>query len=262
MRFFGYVFLIIGIILYLISLFDFFLFLVPGTCLFVLGGLIISWGGKSQEAGQGLSRERAKQIRRSSTDALKMVYYVIIGLAIAEALGRTFLSDRQFLGIQVLCWDHLPTFLLLIAFLVTICRFLHGASIHLIALLEKRYNPLVDFIEFFLQALFFYLMAISLDRPPEFVVLLILMLTSDLVWLFFLKFNKYVDFKRTQKQWLGSDVFLIIAFLLLSLTYGAITEIPHALTVMTAAIMAAVFDYKVNKDFYFPPHEAKEAAQD
>lgn len=87
-------------------------------------------------------------IRDASRDALKYGYYVIIGIAITQALSHTFMKDNNFLGMRVFKGDNLISFILLsVAFLPTICRFVHGASIHLAVdgISKKRYKPIVDF---------------------------------------------------------------------------------------------------------------------
>lgn len=201
-----------------------------------------------------------QQTRQCSTNALKMVYYVIIGLAITEALYRTFLKDGSFLGLQVFWPNNFPSTILLFALLPTICRFVHGASIHLDMISEKRYKPLFDFIGFFIQASFFYLMATSLERPLVFSFLFGGMLLCDAFWLIFLRLINYIDLGWTEKQWLWSDFCIIGIFVILYTIDRTMTCVWSVVAILIVAIVATFFDYFLNKDFYFPTSESVTSA--
>lgn len=194
--------------------------------------------------------------RKSSIEVLKMVYYVIIGLAIIGALSRTFLIEGSFIGWQVFNEAHLPTTLLLLAFLPTVCRFVHGASIHLDTSVTKRYKSIIDFVGFFMQASFFYIMALALRNPGDFIMAYILMLSVDFVWLVFLKIIKYIEDRDTAKQWMISDVVIIIVYLACYFLYRQIPNVWVVWCVMLVSIIAAYLDYRLNKDFYFPWEES------
>lgn len=57
----------------------------------------------------------------ASKDALKVIYYVVVGFAITASLDRTILADSgAFVGGAVLRKDNLPTVLLLLAFLPSV----------------------------------------------------------------------------------------------------------------------------------------------
>lgn len=196
-----------------------------------------------------------EQTRQSSTNALKMVYYVIVGLAIAEALYRTFLKGGSFLGLQVFGPNNLPSLILLFALLPTICRFVHGASIHLDMISKKRYKPLFDFIGFFIQASLFYLMAASLERPLVFSFLFGGMLLCDALWVIFLRLINYIDLGRTEKQWLWSDFCIIGVFVILYMIDQTMACVWSVVAILIVTIVATFFDYFLNKDFYFPTSE-------
>src|SRR5207244_1537554 len=84
----------------------------------------------------------------SSKGALKAIYYVIVGLAITEALTRAVVQDGTFAGGALLTPQRLPILMLLVAFLVTIMRFIHGSSIHLDVIHGGRFKALLDFVGF------------------------------------------------------------------------------------------------------------------
>jgi len=181
-----------------------------------------------------------------------MVYYVIIGLAITVALHKTFVKDGLFVGFQ--CFTHeLDRLFLLLALLFTICRFVHGASLHLDMCPEKRLKPLFDFIAFFIQASFFYLMALSLDKPITFSLLFALMLFFDSLWLILLRIKKYIEEPyKTVNQWILSNCIIIIALFLIYKTDKTMVAIWSVVAVLIVAVVATILDYYYNKDFYFP----------
>lgn len=196
-------------------------------------------------------KEDVRNRRVASRDALKYVYYVIIGIAITEALSRAFVDNGVFLGGKIFIGSYRVPFILLFAFLPTICRFVHGASIHLDVISEKRYKTIIDCIGFLLQAIFFYLMAVSLTKLVGFAVSLCAMLLFDAVWLIFLLSIKYITIDRTHKQWLKSD-FIVIILLILSFFFLGNRELIWSIYIAIIGSIAAFLDYYLNRDFYFP----------
>ena len=194
----------------------------------------------------------APETRQSSAKALKMVYYVIVGLAITEALHRTFLKDGSFLGLQAFTLNNLTRTILLFALLLTVCRFVHGASIHLDMISEKRYKTLYDFIGFFMQASLFYLMAVSLEKPIVFSSLFGIMLLFDAFWLIFLRMGNYIELDGTAKQWLWSDFCIVGALFVIYLTDTTMACICSVVVIFIVALAATFLDYFLNKNFYFP----------
>jgi len=193
------------------------------------------------------------QVRQSSANALKTVYYVIVGLAIAEALSRTFVKHGIFIGLQCFRRENLPCSLLLCTFLPTICRFVHGASLHLDAPSGKRFKPLIDFCAFLMQASFFYLMALSLDKLTTFLLFFGLMLLSDAVWLIVLIAKKYIDeLSAYANQWLLSDFCIILCLGLTYLISTKTEEVWPSLFIFLVSFLAAIGDYWKNKGLYFP----------
>lgn len=194
----------------------------------------------------------AQQTRQASGNALKTVYYVIIGLAITEALQRTFLDNGSFVGLSVFSPKHLPTTILLFAFLPTICRFTHGASLHLDAASNSRYKPLLDFVGFFLQASLFYLMAASLEKPFAFSCFFGMMLVFDAGWILLLRSFRYISLDWTAWQWSVSDGCILVAFGILyyyDRTMGTCTTL---LWILGVSLIATAVDYVMNSGFYFP----------
>ncbi len=190
--------------------------------------------------------------RQASKDALKAIYYVIIGIAITEALSRTFLDRGDFLGRRILDQPHRVSTFLLLAFLPTAIRFVHGASIHLDAMYEKGYKPALDFVGFLTQGSLFYLMATTLGRPGAFAILFGLMLLFDAIWLLALRSLGYVTFGATEWQWIVSDGILIGCLLIVVLVDRPMTHWLSMPVVVGAALLATLADYGMNRTFYFP----------
>lgn len=191
-------------------------------------------------------------IRVSTSNALKTVYYVIIGLAFTEALERSFIQDDVFIGLRIFSKERLSITLLLAAWVPTTIRFIHGSTLHLEAISRERYKPLLDFIGFFFQASLFYLMAISLVTTRVFVALFCFMLVFDSLWVIGLHLVKYIKLRKTERQWLLSNALLIVAMSVLYWCKASISDQFLAQVVCLGAVAASVWDYVANRDFYFP----------
>lgn len=192
---------------------------------------------------------------KCSTGALTMIYYVIVGLAITEALQNTFVKDEAFLGVKAFCVPNLPKTLLLMALLPTICRFVHGASIHLGRTSNKRYKPLVDFVGFFLQAAMFYLMALSLDTQRLFLLFFGVLLVFDTVWLITILRMRYCECRHTEVQWLVSNIVIMPILYGIFRVGKCTTGMVGAWLVVVVAVLATIVDYIMNREFYFPSQD-------
>lgn len=198
------------------------------------------------------------EVRQSSANAIKTVYYVIVGLAIAEALSRTFVKHGLFIGLGCFKKENFPCFLLLCAFFPTICRFVHGASLHLDAPSEKRFKPLLDFCAFLMQGSFFYLMALSLDRLTTFILFFGFMLLSDAIWLILLKAKGYLnELSEYANQWLCSDICTIVFLVLIYLISKKTENVWPSLFILVISSLSSIIDYWRNRDLYFPDSDAQ-----
>lgn len=208
-----------------------------------------------------MTQDIVAQTREASKNAIRVVYYVMIGIAITESLNRTFFGGGVFLGFQVFENEHLYSTMLFFAFIPTICRFVHGASIHIDVhierISEKRGKALIDLSGFFIQGAFFYLMATSLGKPVDFSSILGLMLLFDVLWILALRIFGYIELTKTKKQWLKSDGALIILLIILYRIDPNFTWIWSSFFILIAAWIAAIFDYAINKDFYFPSQQTE-----
>ena len=185
---------------------------------------------------------------RNSIDALKTVYYVVIGLAITEALNRTFTKDGSFICIE---YFKLNKFMLMLAFLFTICRFTHGASIHLGRFAKRKHKPIIDFAGFIFHGSLFYIMAIAIDKPFWFFISFVAMLLVDVAWLWILKHLDFITATSTENQWLKSDIIVLVAFGIFYFFDKSISSNYISFCILLVSFLAAKIDYRKNWDFYF-----------
>ncbi len=193
-----------------------------------------------------------EDVLKCSASTLMTIYYVIVGLAITEGLQKAFIEEGKFVGSEAFSTGNLPKTLLFFAMLPTICRFVHGASMHLGVLGNKRYKPLVDFASFCFQATMFYLMAFSLGDVVLFSSFFVVLLGLDTLWLMFLRVIRYVEINQTIKQWLTSNIILILLLLGGLLFTKSIPSAVQPSLVTGVAILATIWDYVANREFYFP----------
>lgn len=199
-----------------------------------------------------MSEANVKARFEASKDALKMIYYVIIGLAITQSLDRVFTNGGTFVWPGLLDRRHLPSLLLLLAFLPTVTRFVHGASIHFDVIHTGSFKALFDFFGFFLQASLFYVMALSIDNAVIFTVLFGAMLVSDAAWLCLLRCVGYINFGDTEKQWIGSDLAMVFVFGFIWWFDSSMVSMAATGVVLAASWIATAADYRMNSGFYFP----------
>jgi hypothetical protein len=206
--------------------------------------------------GHIMDKSHARAQLDASKEALKVIYYVIIGLAITQSLDRVFLSNGSFVSATILDQNHLPSVLLLLSFLPTVTRFVHGASIHFDVIHTGNFKVLFDFCGFFVQASLFYLMALSIHEGAIFAVLFAIMLLADVAWLCILLCVGYVKLERVVWQWIVSNLSMVAIFVVVwQLFDRSMASVGAAAAILVASWVAAVADYGMNRRFYFPTEE-------
>jgi hypothetical protein len=195
-----------------------------------------------------------KERRTASKDALKTLYFVVLGIAVTESLESAFLDRGEFVGHQLVEHSHVARIFLLLAFLPTAVRFAHGASIHMDVMHEKAYKPVLDFIGFMVQACVLYMMAETLDRTKTFMILFALLLVFDSAWLGMLRWRRYLVFGKTEWQWLMANGGMFVTFVI-AVVLASMNGPLGAVLVMVVAIGATIADYVMNREFYFPLEE-------
>ena len=197
----------------------------------------------------------AKQVVAASKNALKTVYYVIVGLAITKAMDTAFLGNADIIAISGVKDILDGNNLLFLAFLLTAVRFFHGASIHFDVVNESdgSSKTMIDFIGFIIQGIMLYIMAYSLNSTITFVVFFMLMLVFDIFWLLSLRVFKYLEFRETECQWLISNILVVLIYLFLLICFPSDYHEYHlSVIVLVVSFLATLADYFMNKKFYFP----------
>jgi hypothetical protein len=189
--------------------------------------------------------------REASVDALRSLYRIVVALAIVEALRRALTTDGQFVGIAVIQSTNLSKLVLLLTFVPTVVRFFHGASIHLSPLGDARLKPAIDFIGFFIQALLFYILALTVNDAKAFMLLFGILIVADTTWLLILFATNHIRLDKTSRQWLVSNMLIFVALILFHIHEKSISDyLGYGL--LSVAWIAAVADYSINRNFYFP----------
>jgi hypothetical protein len=198
--------------------------------------------------------ERAKATRDATCDGLKRIYLIVLGLAITQALTRTFSDQTGFLGIKLEDPQHLTSLLLLIAFLPTVIRFGHGGVLHFSVLSDVR-KWRRDMFGLLLQAILFYVTSLATDDVFLFLSFFVATLVLDTLWLLVIAEAGHP--LGMELQWLGNNVLLlaISVVLLISVRMDYVSAIAAAACIALCSLVAAIYDYAKNKDDYFPPLE-------
>jgi hypothetical protein len=201
----------------------------------------------------GSADESAKAIRDATCDGLKRIYLIILGLAIAQALTRTFSDQNGFVGNRLVEREHLTEILLLVAFLPTAIRFAHGGVLHLSAFtgVDKWRR---DMLGLLLQAILFFIMSLTTTDVFLFLMFFSATLVLDTLWL--IAISKASHPFSMEHQWLVSNgvLFVLAVVLLWSLGRG-LPAIAAAGCVAFFSLAATLYDYSRNRDEYFPPVE-------
>ena len=127
--------------------------------------------------------EQARERRGRAVGHLEGLYGVVIAAGLGIAVTNTVSPAEDRLHVA---WDHVP---LLVAFLVVVVPFYHGALLHL----DNKYRLdagrhhqtsalLVDFIGLFLEAVVIVAFASSVGRVRSFVISLVVLLVIDVAW--------------------------------------------------------------------------------
>lgn len=181
-------------------------------------------------------------------DIIKSIYYVIIALAITEALKNTFeivKTPERFLA----------GFFLFFGLMGTLVRFVLGAIIHFDKKrdIKIKRKIITDFLFLYFQSGLFYLIAISLNDFPIFLVFFLILLGFDAVWFILLRIIADIKLDKTITQWLLHDLILgafIITFLVF-LKEDSTLEVLFSNIFAMILITATVVDLWINYNYYF-----------
>jgi hypothetical protein len=194
-----------------------------------------------------------KAVERS-IDSLQRIYAVIVGLAMTEAIRRSFLNLAS--NEIEIHYEHLPEF---IAFIFTAVPFVHGMNRHMDKVLntsleEKKqwllFFLLVDFLFFLIESCVLVLIAISLTSTSklQFFQILMTLFVIDIVWaLLTWRITKTVVFK-----WLGVNIVTVALYMIVIYWFAYIPAEQKPWVLMGIAVLRTLLDYYLARAFYFP----------
>jgi hypothetical protein len=222
----------------------------------------------------------AKQ--ESSVRHLQTLYTIVAGLALSDAIGWLFREDR--LGGQSV-WDLAP---MLVAFVVTLVPFYHGALRHLddnylidqSAHEVKATSLAVDFVFLFLESCLLFVLAHLIDRTDIFLLLFLGLLVVDIVWavvfhvtsptsrrattelaLLFTSKDKHLG---AQLKWTANNLMFVViggAAGAIFVWGGDVASEWERVVIMIVAVLRTINDYRISWDFYFPPARQGQSVQ-
>jgi len=178
---------------------------------------------------------------KSGRQAIQWLYFLIIGLAVTEAIKTLFIKN------QVFELPSLTTLFLFLIFFSFVTRFFMGAYRVIAYDIEvelRRPKIVIDSIGFFLQALAFYIYAISYQNFASTQWMIIIICVIDLVWLVLLAaFWHIMD--ETFGQWSIHNI-IMTGFVLGNIFWWQSVE-----ALLVIAWVAFIVDFGYNREFYF-----------
>lgn len=189
----------------------------------------------------------------TSNDALKSLFTVVIGLAIAQAVNTIVIKDTN-TGLINIDYKQLPMF---IGLFITIIPFYQGASRYLDQKHSeeigkaKRLDGLIDFMFFIIEAVLFYAVAMSMAQPKLFFNFIIVLLIVDVLWLGFVYNNDQRNFKELSFWFILNVVSIVVLFVF---NYGnvMVNNIYKWSLMSFLLVIRSVIDYYVTWGFYYP----------
>jgi hypothetical protein len=209
--------------------------------------------------------EEARLKRMRSVDTLQRLYTMIMALALLPSISQVLsippLGQGQIAGASIqFRYELLPTF---IAMIVTFVPFYHGASRYLDeayifgdkALASNKLNKLAvatDGALFFLHALAFYALALTLAEPPVCFSFLAAILILDCVWVITAQLHPH---SRLSSRFLLTWLWLNIpsAVILVVIVVTPLAQILWLRWVIAAGLtVRTAIDYWLCWSFFWP----------
>lgn len=187
-----------------------------------------------------------------SVNSLQWFYTIVLSLAVVQAVNGIIEVNTTNLNITF-NFANLPQFF---SFIVILIPFYQGANRYLddTYICKKNHvSPfagLIDFLFFFIEALVFYFMALSIFKPKAFYIGVLVVLLIDVIWLMFVYCANKEIFQKI-KYWLTINVitFTILIIVLICPLMG--NYIKNWLS-MALLIIRTLVDYWLVWSFYWP----------
>lgn len=177
---------------------------------------------------------------KSGRQAVRLLYFLIIGLAITKAIDSLFILNGQF---------HIPersNALLFIVFISFVIRFFLGAYRVLsfdIDVELRRTKIVIDVIGFFIQALAFYVFALNYYNFVAANWIILIICVIDTVWLLLLA-ALFQIMESTFSKWVIHNIVMII-FILCNLFFWN-----NLILFVIVSLIAFILDFVFNYEFY------------
>ena len=185
---------------------------------------------------------------KESIRTMKQLYSIIIGLALAESLLKTFaIVDSDPFDPTKLLW--------LFALISLILPFHHGALRHLddaylwTSTPPKKGALLLDYLVLFIEAGLLFTLAIFIHEPHNFLLVLVLLLSLDVLWGAISYFITHT-FGSGVWKWVVINLGAILIIVLIEFTPLLDGLMPQYIVFLLYA--RAIADYLWAWEFYFP----------
>ena len=184
-----------------------------------------------------------KEYLKSGREALRLLYVLVISLAVTNSMTVLFVFQNQF---KLPSLDN-KLFLFLV-FLSFISRFFLGAYRVLSQNIEielRRPKIVIDTIGFYLQALLFYIYSINYNDEIFSQWIIVIICSIDFIWLLYLNL-RYGVRESTFYEWMIHNLFFILFCISNILWFNNI------IILLIFALIAFLLDFIINANFYFP----------
>ena len=177
---------------------------------------------------------------KSGRQAIRLLYFLIIGLSITKAIQGIFVPGIPFHQIPVEHW------ILFVVFFSFVSRFFLGAYRVLsydIEIEVRRGKVVLDILILLLQSLIFYVFSLTYTSATSAQWAIIFICGTGLLWLLLLQAFEVTE--PTFRWWLLNN-FIVTIVVGANLVFWNSTVLLLALS-----LVAAAFDFCANSDFYF-----------
>lgn len=214
------------------------------------------------------NEHQEKESKRRSVDSLQRLYSIVISLSIASILVA---FSENILASNISTSDIIKNFSILIAFIVTVVPFYHGANRYLDATYvtkeraAKRYSLLVDFFALFFEAMLFFTLTRFTNSGDLFFLIFMILLLFDVIWTLVTKYTTKNSNSNSDRYFKWAAINLVCISLIISLFFtnwiqdvsgnqGVLIEAKSFSYILTTLIIIGrtVADYILTWDFYYP----------
>ena len=177
---------------------------------------------------------------KSGRQAIRLLYFLIIGLSITKAIEGIFGSGVPFLQIP---FEHVMLFVVFFSF---VSRFFLGAYRVLsydVEIEVRRGKIVLDILVLLCQALAFYVFSLNYADAASAQIIIIVICGIGIVWVAWLYLLQITE--EAFRVWLALNVFMII------FVWVYWTWVNYVPVLLGVSVAVAVADYWFNGDFFF-----------